>query len=186
MYRSLKQLFIILLIVSLAITFVMTQTASAQYWQSMPPYNVLWPLWTEALSPIDAITGLPTPLISSLTSITALPVSPVFVWDTHEIHPWFLYNAPPILGGGVYYFDALTGFNTFPPPDHLLPGGVIVPNTLPAGFEFLIPPFEHVDLLTLIANNAYISAFGANVGALSYFDLLAPGILWGAPPFPVF
>lgn len=174
------------LLLCLAVSFIITSSAIAQYWQAMPPYNVLWPLWTQALSPTNPLTGQPTPLVSSLTSSTVLPVQPAFVWDIEDTHPWFLYNAPAILGGSLYYFDPLTGFNTFPPPDHILPGGIIVPNTLPLGYEFLIPPFKNVDLLTLIANNAYVAAFGSYVGATPYLSLLTPEVLWGVPPFPVF
>ncbi|MEW5804362.1 MAG: hypothetical protein AB1847_19885 [bacterium] len=174
------------MVLSLAVCFIMASSATAQYWQSMPPYNVLWPLWTETLSPVNPLTGAPTPLVTSLTSSTVLPVTPSFIWDIEDAHPWFLYNAPAILGGNLYFFDPLTGFNTFPPPDHILPGGVIVPNTLPLGYEFLIPPFEHVDLLTLIANNAYSAAFGSYAGAIPYLSLVTPEALWGIPPFPVF
>ena len=183
MYRTKKLLFMVL-ILGLAVAFFMNSSASAQYWQNMPPYNVLWPLWTEALSPIDPITGVPTPLVSTLTSTTQLPVMPAFVWDIEQTTPWFLYNAPAILGGSLYYFDILTGFNTFPPPDHLLAGGGIFANPLPLGYEFLVPDFEHFDLFGLVANNAYISAFGPYLDPLAYFNLLTPETLWGTPPFP--
>ena len=182
--RKSKQLLFCLLILVVAVTFIMTSSVSAQYWANMGPYNVLWPLWSEALSPIDPITGVPTPLVTSLTSGTQLPVMPAFVWDIEQITPWFLYNAPASLGGALYYFDILTGFNTFPPPDHLLPAGGIFANPLPLGYEYLVPDFEHFDLFGLVANNAYISAFGGAVDALGYFNLLALEILWGAPPFP--
>lgn len=174
------------LVLGLAVCFIMASSATAQYWQNLPPYNVLWPLWTEALSPVNPLTGVPTPLVTTLTSSTVLPVTPSFIWDVEDDHPWFLYNAPPILGGSLYFFDPLTGFNTFPPPDHLLPGGGIFANPLPLGYEYLIPPFEHVDLLTLIANNAYTAAFGSYVGAIPYLNLTTPEALWGVPPFFVF
>ena len=119
-----------------------------------------------------------------LTSTTQLPVMPAFVWDLEQESPWFLYNAPALLGGNLYMFDLLTGFNPFPPPDHILAGGGIFANPLPVGYEFLVPNFEHFDLLAAVANNTYISAFGATPGSLSYFDLLPVETLWGTPPFP--
>ncbi|MGA1826176.1 MAG: hypothetical protein ACMUIP_16090 [bacterium] len=182
--HSRKRVIFFIFALLFAVSFFMTSTVSAQYWQNMPPYNILWPLWTEALSPIDPLTGVPTPLVSELTSLTQLPVQPAFVWDLEQTTPWFLYNAPPLLGGSLYYFDILTGFNTFPPPDHIPPGLPIFANPLPLGYEWLVPNFEHFDLLTAVANNTYISAFGATPGALSYFDLLPAEVLWGTPPFP--
>ena len=38
----------------------------AQNWAPIPPYNLLWPLWSPALSPADPVTGVPTPLLSSI------------------------------------------------------------------------------------------------------------------------
>ena len=180
--RKAKQLFLCFLVLSLMVIFA--STSSAQYWANMGPYNVLWPLWSEALSPINPLTGVPTPLVSSLTPSTQLPVMPAFVWDIEQATPWFLYNAPTSLGGALYYFDILTGFNTFPPPDHLLPGGGIFANPLPLGWEYLIPDFEHFDLFGLVANNAYSAAFGLAPDAVPYLGLLAPETLWGIPPFP--
>ena len=182
--RKGKQFLFLVLVLCMTVSFVVASTASAQYWQNMPPYNILWPLWTEALSPINPLTGVATPLVSELTSLTQLPVQPAFVWDLEQATPWFLYNAPPLLGGNLYYFDTLTGFNTFPPPDHIPPGLPIFANPLPLRYEWLVPDFEHFDLLTSVANNTYISAFGGTVGALSYFDLLNAETLWGTPPFP--
>ena len=179
-----KQILFLMMVICLAVSFFMISSVSAQYWQNMPPYNILWPLWTEALSPVDPLTGVPTPLVSSLTSATQLPVMPAFVWDVEQITPWFLYNAPPILGGNLYMFDSLTGFNPFPPPDHILPDGTVWGNALPLGYEYLIPNFEHFDLFALIANNTYSAAFGNTLGALPYFNLLTPEALWGVPPFP--
>ena len=44
--------------------------------------------------------------------------------------------------------------------------------------------FEHFDIFGLVANNAYMAAFGAYLDPLAYFNLLAPEVLWGTPPFP--
>lgn len=60
----------------------------AQYWTTLPPYNLLWPLWSPPLSPVD-----PTPLISDLIDNTILPVQPAIIWDPilntiYGINPW--------------------------------------------------------------------------------------------------
>ena len=188
--RNIK-LFIVL-IVFLTVGFMITSTVSAQYWQVMPPYNLLWPLWSDVLSP--NISGIPTPIVSSLTSSTQLPVMPAFVWDIgpNNIYdnPYFLYNAPPSLGGGLMTWEPLTGFNTFPPSNYLLTGGDIYVNSLPIGYEYLIPGdgFNNFDWLTILANNAYISYFASAADRLNYFDLLPGDQLWGTPPllFPDF
>ena len=129
--RSIKLFMIV--IVCLTAGFMISSTVSAQYWQAMPPYNVLWPLWPDVLSP--NVSGVPTPLVSSLTRTTQLPVMPAFVWDIGPSniygHPYFLYNAPASLGGGLFYYDQITGFNTFPPADYLLPDGDIYVNPHP-------------------------------------------------------
>ena len=188
--RSIK-LFMIF-IVLLAASFMITSTVSAQYWQAMPPYNVLWPLWSDVLSP--NISGIPTPIVDSLTRSTQLPVMPVFVWDigpNNAINmPYFLYNTPPILGGDLIYWEGVTGFGTFPPTGFISPTGGINPNPLPIGYDYLIPDstFSNFDLLTLKANTAYQSFFGPVTGAVPFFDLIPGDELWGSPPplFPDF
>ncbi|MGA1824477.1 MAG: hypothetical protein ACMUIP_07405 [bacterium] len=180
-----SKLFMVVLICLIA-GFIISSTVSAQYWQAMPPYNILWPLWSDVLSP--NVSGVPTPLVSSLTSTTQLPVMPAFVWDIGPYniygHPYFLYNAPASLGGGLFYYDQLTGFNTFPPSEYLLPGGGLYVNPLPAGYEYLIPGigFNNFDWHTVLANNAYIAYFAYVPDALSYYDLLPGDELWGSPP----
>jgi len=112
MYKE-KKTFIIFTLLLFTFTLVVTlghvAPASAQlYWQPMPPYNVLWPLWSPPLSPLvgpaDPITGLPTPvpIITSLSNNTILPVQPVLAWDPYqtnvEAFPWLIYNTPSIPG----------------------------------------------------------------------------------------
>ena len=86
----------LILIMTLLIVLYLCYAGSvqSQYWTIMPPYNVLWPLWSPGLSPIDPITGLTTPLVSSLTSNTVLPVQPGLVWDPCQPVPFLLYNIP--------------------------------------------------------------------------------------------
>lgn len=160
-----------------------TPMVNAQYWSAMPPYNFLWPLWSPVLSPVDAVTGLATPLISELTGSTILPVQPGLIWDPAQQFPWLLYNVPSILGGGLTYFDPYYGLNPWPPSyltDSLT--GLPLPITLPVDFQ-LLPPTE-------------ISAFGQFVtqGNLSFLltyptanfgiplaSLLTPAQIWGLP-----
>ena len=91
------------------IAFLFYSLAQAQNWVIMPPYNLLWPLCSPTLSPINSVTGLPTPLGSSLTSPTALLVHPVLVWDLSEKKTWLVYNQPE----GLLYFDMIYGFDRF-------------------------------------------------------------------------
>ncbi|MGA1864012.1 MAG: hypothetical protein ACMUHX_03010 [bacterium] len=70
-----------IIIVCLAFVFLAYSFSYAQYWAALPPYNLLWPLWSPILSPPDPITGLPSPLTTELTSSTILPVQPGLAWD---------------------------------------------------------------------------------------------------------
>ena len=70
----------------LIFTFIMAwalvgSSALAQDWAIMPPYNLLWPLWSPVYSPTNPATGLPTPLLSEITSTTILPVQPVYLFN---------------------------------------------------------------------------------------------------------
>ncbi|MGA1875706.1 MAG: right-handed parallel beta-helix repeat-containing protein, partial [bacterium] len=109
----------------------------AQYWLPLPPYNLLWPLWSSELSPPDPITGIPTPIVSALTQNTYLPVQPGIVWNPNLSYPWLLYHS--LLFGMVYY-DPLYGINTWPPVNLLDPiTGLPQPLALPAGWSMLSP-----------------------------------------------
>ena len=99
-----------------AIVLMYPIAIQAQYWQALPPYNLLWPLWSPVLSPSDPITGIPTPIISSLTSDTFLPIQPVLLWDPAiRGFPYILYNIPQPLGDGMVFFDQYFGLNPWPP-----------------------------------------------------------------------
>ncbi|MGA1826589.1 MAG: hypothetical protein ACMUIP_18195 [bacterium] len=150
---SMKKIFKITLLFSLLLligVLVYSPIAQAQNWVELPPYNTLWPLWSPALSPIDDITGLPTPIVSSLAFDTVLPVMPGLTWDPSMPYPWLLYNTI----GGLAYFDPLAGINPWPAPSLLDDAGLPAPLALPPEFA-LLPPTD----ITWLANNIPIANF---------------------------
>ena len=150
----------------------------AQYWTALPPYNLLWPLWSPALSPVDATTGVATPLITSLSTATVLPVQPALVRHYWLDYPWLMYNTPVAAGGGLSVYDALWGFNPFPPPGLLTPLGAPLPTPLPLGFGALEPTDpDEWSFLVNAGNLAYLGAFPAAGIALA--DLLTAADIWG-------
>jgi hypothetical protein len=156
----------------------------AQYWQALPPYNILWPLWSPALSPVDPITGLATPLLTEITSNTTLPVQPALVWDPAQSFPWLLFNKPSVLGGDLLFFAPYYGFNPWPPSYFTDPAtGSPAPIVLPAGFESL-PPTELDDfgLFFNAANTTYAILYPPSIYNYSYSNLLRPAAVWGLPP----
>lgn len=176
-----------LVVISIFILFVIgligTPLAQAQYWQALPPYNLLWPLWSSVLSPVDSITGLATPLLSQLTNTSILPVQPVLAWDPAQSLPWALYNIPPVLGGGLTYFSPFFGLNPFPPP-YLLDSltGLPAPITLPVGFGALSPTDINsgIDIVTL-GNIQYLLDYPTNLFGIPQSSLLTVADIWGLP-----
>lgn len=160
----------------------------AQYWSLMPPYNVLWPLWSPALSPINPITGLATPLITELTANTILPVQPALAWDPCQPLPWALYNAPPLFGGGLAFFDQIYGLNPWPPPylQDPLTGAPAPITWSPLATWSLIAPTDvgHIEYLIPLANITYALTYG--LAGQSVLDLLTPAQIWGLPPISPF
>lgn len=147
--------------------FILNLSALAQNnWTALPPYNTLWPLWSPALSPVDATTGLPVPIISSLAPSTVLPVEPGLTWDPTVAYPWLLYNTPV----GLAYFDPLYGINFWPPSSFIDPttGGAL-PISLPVDYNLLAP----TDPLWLQQNVLYANA---------YFLQAYPSLLGTADP----
>ncbi|MGA1865209.1 MAG: hypothetical protein ACMUHX_09120, partial [bacterium] len=61
MFKERKFLLLLLIImvftIMLSAGLFINSAPKAQYWALMPPYNVLWPLWSPALSPINPLTG---------------------------------------------------------------------------------------------------------------------------------
>jgi len=176
--------FIIGIIVCAAILLIGGTCVQAQYWQALPPYNLLWPLWSPALSPVNPITGIATPLINTLDVNTILPVQPVLALDPAFDLPYLLYNIPIAWGGGMTYFDPYFGLQPFP-PDYLLDpliGGPL-PLTLPTGFA-AISPTPLLTTTLYYANLLYISKYPyLGLGVLNPItNLLTPGEIWGLTP----
>ena len=169
--------------------------AQAQNWVEMPPYNTLWPLWSPALSPIDAVTGLPTPIVTSLAPDTVLPAMPGLTWDPSLPYPWLLYGTT----SGLAFYDPLYGINLWPAPSLRDDAGLPAPITLPTDYINL-PPIEASWLASNlpIANNlAYLGLSKIFPAPMTIFDLLSPlDILgptlgvpsalapWEPPPLP--
>jgi hypothetical protein len=182
--RNKSKLLIFCLITLSAIFLIGISSSHAQYWGAIPPYNLLWPLWSPALSPVNPVTGISTPLLTSLTSDTILPEQPVMVWDPAREFPWLLYNVPSILGGGLTYFAPYYGFDSWPPSSltNPLTGGPI-PITLPSGFESL-PPTE-LDVFGPYfnaANTTYSVIYPPSLFGFSFSSFLTPAEVWGLPP----
>ena len=59
-----------IVIVSLIFVLLACSFSYAQYWQSLPSYNFLWPLWSPQLYPTDLVVPTiiaPTPSITGAT-----------------------------------------------------------------------------------------------------------------------
>ena len=176
--KKATQLMILSLLIVIALIFIGTPLVQAQYWEALPPYNLLWPLWSPVLSPIPA-TGMPvpTPLLTSLDNTTILPVQPVLAWDPAQQYPWLLYNTPASFGGGLTYFDVFYGLNPFPPPYLLDAAGAPAPIILPSGFSALAPT-ELNDFAPYVSIG---NLFFANRYPVDITTLLTAANIWGLP-----
>lgn len=176
---------IIFLFISIAVSLIGSPMVQAQYWTPIPPYNLLWPLWSPVLSPPDPFTGEPTPILSSVTRNTFLPLAPILLWDpVIRDFPYMLYNIPQPLGGGMVFFDKYYGLNPFPPSYLIDPlTNLPAPIDLPVGFGALSPtlldPFA--DYVT-IANLYYLAEYPPGVFATAVSRLLTTAEIWGLPP----
>ncbi|MGA1840405.1 MAG: hypothetical protein ACMUIU_07245 [bacterium] len=170
---------LLILIISLALGLIFSPMALCQYWTALPPYNFLWPLWSPALSPVNPVTGLPTPIVSDLYPSTVLPAQPGLVWNPVLSYPYFLYNSPV----GMQYYDVIYGINTWPPSYVWNPvTGAPVPVGLPAGYGFL----PATDPLWIqqnlpVANLAYLAEY-PNL-ALAAYNIVLPPNLTGLNPW---
>lgn len=171
---------IIALVILLAIILLGNITVQAQYWAATAPYNLLWPLWSPALSPVDTFSGLPTPLLGQVTNTTVLPVQPIMLWDPAMTFPWLLYNIPPVLGGGLTFFDPYYGMNPWPPSYLLDP--LTSPIPLPLGYD-LLSPFSISDFGPSVTtgNLYYATQYPAAQFGISLNTLLTPANIWGLP-----
>ena len=200
--KKIKINLLVSLIFFVLILLVVAPVIHAQNWIELPPYNTLWPLWSPVLSPIDSITGLPTPVVSSLAADTLLPVMPALTWDPSLSYPWLLYNTPQ----GMTYFDPLAGINLWPAPSLLDSLGAPFPLALPPDYANL-PPTDATWLANNVnvANNSFLLSYPSFLPAfagpawlnlpptlsdlLTGLDILgpilgAPGVL-APPPAPL-
>ncbi|MGA1869647.1 MAG: hypothetical protein ACMUJM_14005 [bacterium] len=157
----------------------------AQYWTALPPYNILWPLWSPALSPVKAVTGLATPLVNQLSNATVLPVQPVLAWDPAQQWAYAVYNIPVQFGGGLTYFSPYYGLNPWPPSslkDSVT--GTPIPLTLPKGYESLLPldPQSQLPVFGGAANYAYLFQYSSPLFGIPLQTLLTISDIWGLPP----
>ncbi|MGA1795680.1 MAG: hypothetical protein ACMUIL_07455 [bacterium] len=155
----------------------------AQYWAALPPYNVLWPLWSDILSPIDPVTGLATPLVNAITRNTILPIQPVMAWDPVQPSgagiPWLLYNTPAALGNQLLFYDVFYGLNQWP-PSYLVDSATGVPNpiALPLGWSLLLPTdLKNLQWYLPLANTYYSNIYGVPLTSL-----LTAVDIWGLTP----
>ena len=176
-----RKKYVFLIVILLIALSLAGMDLMAQDWAAMPPYNLLWPLWSPVYSPPDPVTGLPTPLLSQVTRNTVLPIQPIYLYNPYGyefpmgfIQPWLLYNSPT----GVVYFDTMFGINPFPPPEFLDPlTGAPAPLALPLNYSALALPSLGLALyLFELANATYQVAFGIDMGInpatlLTYYDV---------------
>jgi len=196
MSRSLRYGLIIGMCVLLAV-YLVPINAGAQLWKAMPPYNVLWPLWSPLLSPPNPLTGVPTPLVSTLTKSTYLPVQPVPVWDPSLPYFYLLYNYVPIDGGlnELIFFDPTEGlfnpayaFKLWPPASLLkailtttLVGTTTTigpaPLTLPLNYATLISfdPILWLNFWVPLVNVGYQNLYGIYTNLLTASAILPTG-----------
>lgn len=150
-------------------SFIMTVQAQDN-WTAMPPYNTLWPLWSTALSPIDAVSGLPTPVVTSLAPKTVLPVQPGLTWNPSLEYPWLLYNTPV----GMAYFDPYYGVDFWPAPSLVDATGSALPIELPVDYN-LLPPTAPLWLQqnVLFSNLYFLRAYPGLLAAADPATLIA-------------
>ena len=152
---------------------ILIPPAQSQNWESIPPYNTLWPLWSPILSPVDATTQLPTPIVNSLNRFTILPYQPALTWDPYMPYPWMLYNTP----FGLAFYDVTQDDVFMWPPIHLVNWLSFEPSpiSLPAGYS-AYPPISTTFLSEYIplANEAYTDQYGVNAFLLNALQLVAP------------
>jgi len=152
-----KKLLFVMIMLTTGFFLINPPSVQAQYWQALPPYNTLWPLWSPALSPIDPVTGMPVPIVTNLAKTTVLPSQPGLTWDPAWSNPWLLYNTPV----GLLFYDPLYGINTWPPSYLVDPAtGSPVPISLPAGYASLAPTdVTWIQNTVPLANSTYLAAY---------------------------
>ena len=161
-------------------------SARAQYWAALPPYNLLWPLWSPPLvtdfNPDPLVLLGTTPIVTELSNSTILPVQPALVWDPTHYAPWAVYNIPLAFGGGLAYFDKFYGLNVWPPSNLLDPiTGAPAPIALPLTWSLLTPTdLGHFEYFIPLANATF--GFTYNLPQAAFLSLLTSADIWGLPP----
>ncbi len=174
---------IIILLVITAVILICSTAIHAVYWAALQPYNVLWPLWSDVLSPVNLATGQAAPLVNALTRNTILPVQPCIAWDPLQPGgsglPWALYNTPPPFGPGLLFYDVFYGLNSWPPSYMLDPAtGAPAPIALPAGWSVLLPTaLKGIQYFIPLANAYYNYQYGVPIASL-----LTAADIWGLTP----
>jgi len=174
--NSLLEKILVIFILCTIFCLLYASIALCQYWTAIPPYNTLWPLWSQVLSPLNPATGLYTPIVGSLTSATELPLQPGLTWNPALPYPWLLYNSPV----GMLYYDVMFGLNAWPPSSLVDPmTGAPVPLLLPTGYSGL-PPTDPAWILNTIpgANNLYATSYPY----FSYIGSLSLPLIFNLPP----
>lgn len=193
MKKGFYRFFILSLALVLFTSLFFSNISFAQLWQAIPPYNVLWPLWSPVLSPINPLTATPTPLVSTLTKDTYLPQQPALVWDPSLPYYYLLYNYIPTTGTNeLLYFDPTEGafnpvyaFKVWPPSYLLQPvttttftgtTTTISPNplVLPTNYASLISfdPALWLNFWVPLVNIAYENLYGIFPGLLAASGIL--------------
>jgi len=193
--KSKYSFYILIFVVIILVTFVLfPNPGTAQLWKPLPPYNVLWPLWSPILSPPNPLTGVPTPLVSTLNKDTYLPVQPAFVWDPSLPYYYMLYNYVPVDGGlnELIFFDPTEGafnpvysFKVWPPASLLK---AVITTTLAGTTTTISPaalalPANYASLVSFdptlwlpfwipLVNNAYQNLYGIYPNLLTAADIL--------------
>ncbi len=189
----------------LIVFFIFLGTASShifsQEWQALPPYNVLWPLWSPVLSPPDPVTGLPTPLLTSLTGDTVLPVEPALVWDPSLPFYYLLYNDISLGEPALKYFDATWGiFNYYDPffswpPEYLttiydtgtdfltVPNPIVLPDSYQTLFTF--DPLQWINFWVPLVNTEYQYYYGLNPNLLPASSIIPSNYIFNGVFSPI-
>jgi hypothetical protein len=187
MDKERRSLICIFFILVFALGLLIAPMAQAQNWALMPPYNVLWPLWSPPLvtdfnwDPL-VLRGT-VPIVTELTRNTILPVQPAIAWDP-ATSIWALYNTPPLLGSGLLFFDRVYGLNSWPPPylyDSV--AGAPIPITFLTTWGLLKPPGfagGGEAYFISLANAIYSLTYGLT--GPEFLNLLTASQLWGLGP----
>ncbi len=191
--------YVLTISVLIVLISLLTGACSAQLWQALPPYNILWPLWSPILSPPAPLTGVPTPIVSTLKKDTYLPIQPALVWDPSLPYFYLLYNYIPTSGiNELLYFDPTEGafnpiysFKTWPPAYLLKPITTVTftgttttispnPLVLPTGYASLISfdPALWLNFWVPLVNTAYENLYGIFPNLLTASKLLPPSYVF--------